>query len=163
MNILRRRPSKCRKVLHLIFFNLLLPEPKEIPWKAEELAKITSIIKINKRKRSSKYRKLLHLIFFNLLLGTSQAVLVVKNPPANAGDIRDVSLIPGLGRSPGGGNGNPLQYSCLGNPTDRGAWRATVHRIVQSQTQLKWLSHTCACNLLLTDWSKYFELRAIIV
>ena len=47
------------------------------------------------------------MIFFNLLLGTSQAALVVKNPPANAGDIRDVSLIPGLGRSPGGGNGNP--------------------------------------------------------
>ena len=53
-------------------------------------------------------------------------VLVVKNPPANAGDIRDAGLIPGLGRSPGGGNGNPLQYSCLENPMDRGAWRATV-------------------------------------
>ena len=49
--------------------------------------------------------------------------LVVKNLPANAGDV---SLIPGLGRSPEGGNGNPLQYSCLGNPTDRGAWQATV-------------------------------------
>ena len=49
--------------------------------------------------------------------------LVVKNLPANAGDV---NLIPGLGRSPEGGNGNPLQYSCLGNPTDRGAWQATV-------------------------------------
>ena len=48
--------------------------------------------------------------------------LVVKNPPASAGDARDTGLIPGWGRSPGGGNGNPLQYSCLENATDRGAW-----------------------------------------
>ena len=54
-------------------------------------------------------------------------VLVVKNPPANAGDLRDVGLIPGLGRPPGEENGNPLQESCLGNPVDRGAWWATVH------------------------------------
>ena len=53
-------------------------------------------------------------------------VLVVKNPPANTGDIRHMGSIPGSGRSPGGGNDNPLQYSCLGNPTDRGAWQATV-------------------------------------
>ena len=53
---------------------------------------------------------------------------VVKNLPANAGDV---GLIPGLGRSPGGGNGNPLQYSCLGNPTDREAWRATVHGVAK--------------------------------
>ena len=52
---------------------------------------------------------------------------VIKNLPANAGDSRDVSSIPGLGRSPGGGNGNPLQYSCLENPMDRGAWWAIVH------------------------------------
>ena len=49
---------------------------------------------------------------------------MVKNPPANSGDIRDVGSIPGLGRSPGGGYGNPLQYSCLENPMDRGAWKA---------------------------------------
>ena len=53
--------------------------------------------------------------------------LVVKNVPANAGDIRDSGSIPGLERSPGGGNGNPFQYSCLGNPIDRGAWVAAVH------------------------------------
>ena len=53
---------------------------------------------------------------------------VVKNPPLDAGDIRDVGLIPGWGRSPGGGHGNPLQYSCLENPMDRGVWQATVHR-----------------------------------
>ena len=54
---------------------------------------------------------------------------VVKNLPIKAGDAGDVGLIPGLGRSPGGGNGNPLQYSCLENPMDRAAWRATVHGV----------------------------------
>ena len=54
-------------------------------------------------------------------------VLVVKNLPANAGDIRDMGSIPGSGRSPGGGHGNPLQYFCLENPMDRGAWWVTVH------------------------------------
>ena len=59
-------------------------------------------------------------------MGTPQVVLVVKNPVVNAGDIRDASSIPGLGRPPGGGCGNPFQYSCLENPIDRGAWQATV-------------------------------------
>ena len=58
----------------------------------------------------------------------SQVVLVVKNPPASAGDVGDVGLMPGSGSSPGGGAGNHLQYSCLKNPMDGGAWRATVHR-----------------------------------
>ena len=56
-----------------------------------------------------------------------QVVLVVKNPPAKVGDIRDTGLIPGSGRPPGGGNSNPLQYSCLEKPMDRGAGQATVH------------------------------------
>ena len=56
------------------------------------------------------------------LKGASQVALVVENPPANIGDIRDSGLIPGSGRSPGGGHGNPLQCSCLENPMDRGAW-----------------------------------------
>ena len=60
-------------------------------------------------------------------------VLVVKNPPANAGDLRDMGMSPGSGRSPAGGHGNPLQYSCLENPTDRGAWWATVHGVAKSQ------------------------------
>ena len=64
-------------------------------------------------------------------------VLVVKNLPTSAGDIRDMASVPGLGRSSGGGHGNPLQYSCLENPMDRGAWLATVHRVAKSQTQLK--------------------------
>ena len=61
---------------------------------------------------------------------------VVKNLPANAGDIRDASLIPGLGRFPGGGNGNQLQYSCLENPRDGGAWWAIVNGVAKSWTQL---------------------------
>ena len=60
------------------------------------------------------------------VLGASQVALVVKNLPANSGDTGDAGLIPGSGRSPGEGNGNPLQCSCLENPMDRGAWRATV-------------------------------------
>ena len=56
---------------------------------------------------------------------------MVKNTLANAGDLRDAGSIPGLGRSPGGGHGNPLQYSCLENPMDRGAWRTTVHKVAK--------------------------------
>ena len=76
-------------------------------------------------------------------------VLVVKNPPAtgdikyrrhNTGDIKDAGLIPGLGRFPGGGHGNPLQYSCLEKPMNRGVWQSTVPRIAKSPTQLKRLS-----------------------
>ena len=59
-----------------------------------------------------------------------------KESACNAGDTGDVGLIPGSGRSPGEGNGNPLQYSCLENPMDRGIWRATIHRVAKSRTQL---------------------------
>ena len=61
----------------------------------------------------------------------SQVALLVKNPPVNAGDIRDLGSIPGLGGSPGRWHGNPLQYSCLENPLDRGAWQPAVHRVVK--------------------------------
>ena len=73
-------------------------------------------------------------------LGATQVMLVVKNLFANAGDIKDAGLIPGSGRFPGGRHGNPLQYSCLESPRDRGAWRATVHRVTKSWTRLKRLS-----------------------
>ena len=63
----------------------------------------------------------------NIPLRASQVVLVVKNPPAKAGDLRDDGLIPGPGRSPGEGNGYPLWYSCLDNSMDRGVWQVTVH------------------------------------
>ena len=67
---------------------------------------------------------------------------MVKNLPANAKDAGDTGLIPGLGRSPGEGNVNPLQYSCLQNPMVRGAWQVTVHGVTKSQTRLKQLSMT---------------------
>ena len=87
-------------------------------------------------------------------IGASQVALVVKNPPANAGDVRDTGSFPGLGRSPGGGHGSPLQYSCLENPMDRGAWQATVHSVSKSQTRLKWLS---------THTQKIGDMRAFVV
>ena len=78
---------------------------------------------------------LMFIVYWDIVdLWASQVVLMVKIPPANAGDIRDVGLIPGSGRSPGGGHGNPLQYSCLENPMDRGAWCATVHWVAKSHT-----------------------------
>ena len=66
--------------------------------------------------------------------GASQVALVVKNPPANAGDIGDAGLILGFGRFPGGRHGNPPQYSCLGNPMDIGVWRATVFSVTKGWT-----------------------------
>ena len=81
--------------------------------------------------------------------------LMVKNLPTNAGDLRDSGLIPGLGRSPGGGHGNPIQHSCLEKPMNRGAWRAAVHSVAKSQTWLKLFSmhthttpyqHKCFCG-----------------
>ena len=80
-----------------------------------------------------------------------QMTLVVKKLPANAGDIRDVGLISGLGRSPGEGNDNPLQYSCLENPMNRGFWRATVHRVAKSRTRLKHLA--CLHIYFNVSWS----------
>ena len=68
----------------------------------------------------------------SLPIRDSQVTLVVKNPPANAGDVRDTASIPWLERSPGGGHGNPLQHSCLENPMNRGASQATVHSITES-------------------------------
>ena len=70
-------------------------------------------------------------------------MLAGKNPSASVGDAGDRGLIPGLGRSPREGNGTPLQYSCLGNPRDRGAWRATAHRV----TELDMTEHTHMCEI----------------
>ena len=74
------------------------------------------------------------------MVTASQVVLVVKNLPANAGDVRDLSSIPGLGRSPGGGHGHPLQYSCLENPMDRGAW---LLQFIGSQDQIRSVAQSC--------------------
>ena len=92
----------------------------------------------------------------------SQVALVVKNPPANAGDAKDMDSIPGLVRSPREGYVNPLKYSCLENPTDRGAWWATVHGVTKSRTQLKWLSMqytTNATNMCLLSFLSAFSER----
>ena len=73
---------------------------------------------------------------------------LVKNPPVNAWATGDAGSIPGWGRLPGGGHGNPLQHSCLENPMDRGAWLATVHGVAKSLTQLKSVSmHSCVVNM----------------
>ena len=91
---------------------------------------------------------------------------MVKNLPANAGDIRDVGLIPRLGRSPGEGHNNPLQYSCLGNPMDRVAWWATVHGITKSQTQLSNLAAAAAANFFIhsciSQENSFFSLSLLI-
>ena len=85
--------------------------------------------------------------YFNCLrkqFTTNQVAVMVMYPPANAGDARDMGSVFGLGRTPGVGNCNLLQYSCLENPSDRGDWWATVHGVTKSWTWLKWLStHTC--------------------
>ena len=78
-----------------------------------------------------------------------QVALVVKNLPANAGDVRDVGSIAGSERPPGGGNGNPLQRSCLENPKDRGTWWATVHGVAKSWTRLRQLSAHAGMRLSL--------------
>ena len=76
----------------------------------------------------------------------SQVALVIKNPSTNPRDVRDMGSITGSGRSPGGGHNNPLQCSFLENPKDRGAWRATVHKVSKSRTRLKHLSMQAQMN-----------------
>jgi len=99
--------------------------------KAQDSNKDPVHAKINKQKINKILKESLR---------ASQVALVVKNPLANAGDLRDVASMPGLGRSPGEGNGNSLQYSWLKNPMDRGTWWATVYKVAKSWTRLKRLS-----------------------
>ena len=94
------------------------------------------------------------------LFWVSCVALVVKTPPATVGDIRDVGSVPGSGRSPGGGHGNPFQYSCLGNSMDRGAWWATVYKVTKSWIWLKWLS-THACNFILIQFQTQKSSRIV--
>ena len=82
----------------------------------------------------------IHLLQLPQEGGASQVALEVKNLPASAEDVRDVGLIPGSRRSPGGGHGNPLQYSCLENPIDRGAWWVMIYRVTKSWIRLKRLT-----------------------
>ena len=92
------------------------------------------------------------------LWSNSQVVTVVKNPPTNAGNVRKSGSIPGLEKYPGVGNGNPLLYSCLENPMDRGAWQPTVHRCTKSWTLLKQLSmHACSYPHMTTKKKHSFD------
>ena len=89
---------------------------------------------------------------------------VVKNLPANAGATGDLGSIPGLERSPGGENGNPLQYSCLEKPMDRGAWQATVHGVAKSQTWLRYWAHTHDmpfAQITFVSFSKFYSKEII--
>ena len=95
--------------------------------------------------QGSSWRKVLSRGFHVKLGFPSDSI--VKNPPANAGASGDAVLIPGSGRSPGGENANPLQYSYQGNPMDRWAWWATVHGVIEGQTRLKWLSTSCKISI----------------
>ena len=107
-------------------------------------------------------RMLIYLLIRQYLRESFPGGSVVKNVPANAGAARDWDLIPGLGRFPWGGNGNPFQYSCLRNPMDRGAWKAVVHRVTESQTRLKRLGaytilfHWYICFLFLFSSTTMF-------
>ena len=107
--------------------------------------------------------------FINVINGSDgheafQVVLVAKNVPANAGDMKDRCSIPELGRFLGGGHGNPLQCSCLENPMDRRAWWSTVHKVAKSRTQLKWLSKPHMMATWFLDSSQVFitELKDIL-
>ena len=83
---------------------------------------------------------------------------MVKNLPVNVGEVREAGSVPGSGRSPGGGPGNSLHYSCLENPTDREAWWAAVHRVAQSQTQLKRFSRHAFYHIHIFVAAKYGRL-----
>ena len=90
---------------------------------------------------------------------------VVMKPLANAGDIKDTGLIPELGRFPGEGHGYPIQYSCLENPMDRRAWRATLHRVPENWTQWKWLSmhstHALSLRITLYIGKMFLEIKQV--
>ena len=103
---------------------------------SQKMKFLDSIIRKYVSSFSPEY--ILHCVYFNSVCrNTTQLMLVIKNLAASAGDIRNVGPIPGSGRSPGGGHGNPFQYFCLENPMDRGTWWATVHRVTKSHTELK--------------------------
>ena len=142
-------PLFCEKIIFIGIFlisstsKLSIPVNKYMalfaykhPWTHCQSKSMLKLLTFSLPRRGS----LLSLLF--LSSSDSQVKPMVKNPPVNAGDIRDKSSIPGLGRSPGGGHGNPLQ-----NPTDKGAWWVTVHRVAKSRTQLLHLSIACIAQL----------------
>ena len=123
------------------------PTESSSRWQSVDLTSWCSLTFSQKAKSPSKISQ-------GIRSRASQVALVVKNPPANAGGLRDMSLIPGSGRSSEGGHDNPLQYSCLDNPMDRGTCWATAHSVTTSQTWLKGLN-TSAQEV---EYSKYSPL-----
>ena len=120
---------------------------------------------LHKNRSWSPIRRTIHFRPHPGPSGISQMTLVIEDLPVNAGDIRDAGSIPWSGRSPGGGHGNSLQYYCLENPMDRGAWQATVHGIAKSQTLLKWLSTHAQLRVpatveLMWSWTESAKHRA---
>ena len=107
------------------------------------------------KMRSCWLRSTIYIrVYSSYCTGMSQVALVVENLPASAGALGDAGSAPGSGRSPGGGHSNPLKYSCLENPMDRGAWRATVRSITKIQTRLKRQPALCIVHSLdLDKWT----------
>ena len=123
-----------------------------LAWLLHSTARATCLLFTSGTEREFFSTRVLSFALINLSWA-SQVALVVKNPSANVGDIRDVGLILGVGRSPGEGHGSPLQYSCPKNPMDRGTWWTMAHRVTKSQTQLKWLSiSTQKLSYVLSQW-----------
>ena len=113
-------------VVWLLSCPFMLPSPPHECWEYY----LTNIF-------DSQWTCSMKVTILRVLLWNNPWGYYITNLPSKVGDARDVCSVPRLGRSPGGGHGNPLQYPCLENPMDRGAWWATVHRITKSQTQLK--------------------------
>ena len=129
-------------LISVISFLSTLTDGVEMCWEcyvngAPSTQKETSRV-VKKHFRLQKWLFIEHLLYAKGFLGGT----VLKNPPVNAGNTRDVGSIPGLGISPGIRNDNSLQYSCLENPTGRGAWQATVHRVAKSKARLNDWTHT---------------------
>ena len=120
-NILKTKNKIILNIIYILFF-LKKKKKKPLDWLF-----ILKIARVRYKMCSTSCQKLRRC---NRITGASQVARVVKNTLANAGDVDVVGLIPRLGRSPGGGYGSPLQYSCL----DRGTWWATVHRVTRSRT-----------------------------
>ena len=128
-------------IVYILFIPSILSLSLTLP--PSHLCRLSQKTRLN----SLCYKAASHSIYFTRVVYTlaSQVVLVVRNLPANTRDIKDTGLIPVLGRFPGGGHSNPFQYSCPENPKDRGPWHATVPRVTQSHTWLKWLNmHACS-------------------
>ena len=102
-------------------------------------------------------------ILLNISPITICSLCILKNLPANVGDIRDAGLIHGSGRSPGGEHGNPLQYACLENPMERGTWPAIVHRVTKSWTQMKQLSMHAYPAIWITEQSVPFTSFTMVI